>query len=105
VVYGTREELLQDARARMAAEPSKYLPKIYGEHDAGGTQVMVLSHVDFEKLGLPDLGDAPAPTLSRTVQHGVYKGFIAPVALYAILGTVMWRNRRKEEAGSEEERP
>jgi formate dehydrogenase beta subunit len=105
VVYGTRQELLEDARARMAAEPGKYVSRIYGEHDAGGTQVMVLSHVDFEKIGLPELGTTPAPKLARTVQHGVYKGFIAPVALYAILGTVMWRNRRKEEGPEEEGRP
>lgn len=105
VVYGTREELLEDAKQRMAAEPTKYVPKIYGEHDGGGTQVMVLSHVDFEKIGLPDIGTTPAPNLARTVQHGVYKGFVAPVALYAILGTVMWRNRRKGEGTSEEERP
>ena len=32
--------------------------------------------------------------LARSIQHGVYQGFIAPVALYAILGAVMWRNRR-----------
>jgi formate dehydrogenase beta subunit len=105
VIYGKRDALLEDARARMAAEPKKYVPKIYGEKDAGGTQVLVLSHVDFDKIGLPDLGERPAPDLARTVQHGVYKGFIAPVALYAILGTVMWRNRRKGETGSEEERP
>jgi hypothetical protein len=62
--------------------------------------------VDFTKLGLPDIGDKPAPDLARTVQHGVYKGFIAPVALYAVLGSVIWRNRRKEEgAGTQEERP
>jgi Fe-S-cluster-containing dehydrogenase component len=105
VIYGTRDQLLADAKARMAAEPTKYVPKIYGEHDAGGTQVMVLSHVDFDKIGLPDLGTTPAPNLARTVQHGVYKGFIAPVALYAVLGTVMWRNRRKEDAAVKEERP
>ena len=29
-------------------------------------------------------------------ENGVYKGFIAPVALYAVLGAVMFRNRRAE---------
>jgi Fe-S-cluster-containing dehydrogenase component len=106
VVFGKRDDLLQEAKARMAAEPTKYVPKIYGETDGGGTQCLVLSHVDFAKLGLPDIGDKPAPDLARTVQHGVYKGFIAPVALYAVLGSVIWRNRRKEEvAETQEERP
>ena len=35
--------------------------------------------------------------LQRTIQHTAYKGFIAPVALYGLLGMVMLRNRRTEE--------
>ena len=31
----------------------------------------------------------------------VYKGFIAPVALYGILGAVIWRNRRASTKGEE----
>jgi hypothetical protein len=67
--------------------------KVYGETDAGGTQVLYLSHVPFDRLGLPALGVEPAPDLARSIQHGVYRGFIAPVALYAAVGVVMYRNR------------
>jgi hypothetical protein len=61
--------------------------------------------VPFEKLGFPQLGDTAAPAAQQTVQHGIYRGFAAPVALYALLGAVAFRNRRarpaeKEEAGS-----
>jgi hypothetical protein len=52
--------------------------------------------VPFEKLGLPMLDDQPAPELARSIQHTVYKGFIAPVALYGALGLVMLRNRRND---------
>jgi len=65
--------------------------------DGGGTQVLYLASVDFEKLGLPNLGTEPSAGLARAVQHGVYKGFIAPVALYAVLGAVLWRNRRSAQ--------
>jgi hypothetical protein len=37
-----------------------------------------------------------------TVQHSIYKGFIAPVALYAVLAGVMLRNRK--QGAAEEER-
>jgi hypothetical protein len=57
--------------------------------------VLYLSHVPFEKLGLPALDDRPAPELSRSIQHGVYRGFVAPLALYGVLGAVMWRNRKE----------
>jgi len=94
VIFGRRSELLKEAKRRIAASPGRYVPKVYGETDGGGTQVLYLSHVPFEKLGLPTLGDEPAPQLARSIQHGVYRGFIAPAALYAALGLVMVRNRR-----------
>ena len=97
VIFGKREELLQEAKRRIAAEPAKYQPTVYGETEAGGTQCLYISHVPFDKLGLPTLDDRPAPELARSIQHTVYKGFIAPVALYGALGLVMLRNRRKEE--------
>ena len=99
VIYGTREELLAEAKKRLAEHPDKYVPRIYGETDGGGTQVLYLSHVDFDKLGLPDLGDEGTGVLNRTIQHGVYKGMIAPVALYAVLGGVMLRNRKSGKGG------
>ena len=47
-------------------------------------------------MRLPVLGTESTPTLQRTIQHSVYKGFAAPVALYGLLGFVMLRNRKKE---------
>ena len=97
VIFGKRADLLKEAKRRLAETPGKYVPKIYGETDGGGTQVLYLSHVPFEKLGFPTLGDEPAPTLARSIQHGVYRGFAAPAALYAALGLVMLRNRRSSD--------
>ncbi len=100
VIYGKRADLLREARRRLAADPQKYVPKIYGESDGGGTQVLYLSQVPFENLGFPILGDEPAPELARSIQHTVYKNFAAPVALYGVLGLVMWRNRRHTDDNS-----
>jgi formate dehydrogenase iron-sulfur subunit len=38
---------------------------IYGKDDVGGTGVMYLSAVPFEKLGLEDMGTEPKPKLSE----------------------------------------
>ena len=103
VIFGKRSDLLLEAKRRIAAEPDRYVPKVYGETEGGGTQVLYLSAVPFEKLGLPALGDAPAPGLARSLQHGVYRGFAAPVALYGILGLVMWRNRERNAAAKGEQ--
>jgi len=71
--------------------------KVYGEHELGGTQVLYLSHIEFEKLGFRFHDEAPVPEVQQTVQHGVYQGFAAPIALYALLGAVMFRNRKKSD--------
>jgi Fe-S-cluster-containing dehydrogenase component len=97
VIFGKRSDLLQEAKRRLAAEPGKYVQHVYGETEAGGTQCLYISHVPFDKLGLPALDDRPAPELARSIQHTVYKGFIAPVVLYGALGLVMLRNRRGGE--------
>jgi ferredoxin len=98
VIFGKRADLLREAKRRLAESPDRYVPKIYGETDGGGTQVLYLSHVPFDKLGFPALGDAPAPDLARSVQHGVYKGFIAPLALYGALSLIAFRNRAPQTA-------
>jgi Fe-S-cluster-containing dehydrogenase component len=100
VIFGKYSDLLADAKQRIAAAPDSYWPqgnpKIFGEHDGGGTQVLYLAGVDFGKLGLPPLGDEGVGKLARDIQHGAYKGFIAPVALYALLGIAVWRSKRSE---------
>ena len=97
VIAGTREELLEEAKKRLADNPDKYYPKIYGEKDLGGTQVLYLSHVPFDKLGFKFDDETPVPELQQTIQHGIYQGFVAPAALYALMGGVIWRNRRQSQ--------
>jgi Fe-S-cluster-containing dehydrogenase component len=107
VIFGKLTDLMADAKDRIARHPDRYwgpegTPKIFGEKDGGGTQVLYLAGVDFENLGLPPLGEQGSAHLARIIQHSTYKGFIAPVALYAVLGAVIWRNRRsasKTEGG------
>jgi formate dehydrogenase iron-sulfur subunit len=107
VIFGKYEDLLADARQRIADHPERYYPKgdpqIFGDTEGGGTQVLYLAGVDFEKLGLPALGDEGVASLARNIQHGIYKGFVAPVALYGILGAVLWRNRRASKKGGSDE--
>ena len=105
VIYGRRDELLEEARRRIAESPGKYFEeRTYGETEAGGTQVVYLSHVPFERIGLPSFPDQGVPTVAYTVQESIYKGFIAPVALYGVLAAVMLRNRKRGAGEGEEPR-
>jgi Fe-S-cluster-containing dehydrogenase component len=97
VIYGQYDALLDEAHARLKASPNNYVQKVYGEKELGGTQVLYLSHVPFEDLGFRFNTDQPVPEVQQTIQHGIYKGFVGPIALYALLGAVMFRNRKKSE--------
>ena len=82
VIYGRRDDLLAEAKRRVAATPGRYFEnRVYGEDDGGGTQVLYLSRVAFGKLGLPDLGDDPVPERLK-FQHKIYKWFALPTVLY-----------------------
>lgn len=103
IAFGRRAELLDEAKRRIAAHPDAYQGGVYGEREAGGTAVLYLAAVPFASLGLPALPGTPAPALGEAVQHGIYQGFVAPVALAAALGLVTWRNRRAPGAREEDE--
>ena len=57
--FGRRDQLLAEARRRIAAAPRKYVDYVYGEKDLGGCAWLYLASVPFEKLGLPVLAAAP----------------------------------------------
>jgi Fe-S-cluster-containing dehydrogenase component len=51
ITFGERDALVREAQQRIASNPSKYIHHIYGLHEAGGTCVLHISSVPFEKLG------------------------------------------------------
>jgi len=99
---GEREELLKEARARLAAEPEKYVQKIYGEHDAGGTSVLMLSSVPFTQLGLPD--NLPAEPLPLLTFRVLSKIPTLAGAGSCVLAGLWWLTNRKAEVAKAEGR-
>ncbi len=105
VIYGKYSDLQAEAKARIAANPDRYLDEVYGEDDGGGTHVLYLTskEMPFEAIGMPALPDHPLPQMSESVQHTLYKGFLAPAALFGALTFVQFRNRKARKAGKGDE--
>ncbi len=64
-IFGTRAEMLAVAHERIRKHPDKYVGKVFGEHEVGGTSVLYISDVPLGFLGSsPELGEEPLPKLS-----------------------------------------
>jgi formate dehydrogenase iron-sulfur subunit len=99
-VGGTREELLAEARKRIAESPGTYYPVIYGEHEVGGTNVLVLSPVPFEQLGMrTGLPTDPMPNLTWAALSKIPKVVVGGAVG---LSAVYWITHRREEVAAAE---
>lgn len=121
-LFGKTSELLVEAKRRLAFKPGeiaefprgklggsdpgheapagKYLQHVYGEKEYGGTQVLKLSGVNFEKVGMPNLPDNAAAVMSETIQHTLYGNLVMPLAVLGALSFVARRNVKTDEASS-----
>jgi len=86
-----------DSGFKTSKKTVKYINYVYGENDGGGTQYIVLSAVPFEKLGLPRLPGYASSAKSETLQHTIYKGLVAPIALLAGLMFAAHRSLKNED--------
>jgi formate dehydrogenase iron-sulfur subunit len=93
-MFGERDALVAEARARIRESPEAYVDHVYGLEEAGGTSVMMLSSVPFERLGLAtNLPRQPLPLLTWQVLSKV-PDFVALAG--GFLYGIFWITRRRE---------
>jgi formate dehydrogenase iron-sulfur subunit len=99
-ITGERDELLSEARRRLAADPAAYYQHVYGATEAGGTCVLYIGPSSPTELGLPaKVGDHPLPQLSwNALKH------VPDVVLFGsvCLGGIWWLTNRKNEVARTE---
>ena len=96
MLFGKRGEVLQIAKGRIATEPGKYFEdRVYGEYEAGGTSVLILSSVDFENIGLPSLDARPIPDRTQWALN------IVPVIFLGVGGTMAVVHKRTKDRRKE----
>ena len=82
---GKRKDMVAEAHQRIMADPEKYVDHVYGETEVGGSAVVYISGVPFDKIGFPEYQATPIPDLPQSIQHGIFKYWITPVALFGLL--------------------
>jgi formate dehydrogenase iron-sulfur subunit len=100
---GERDELVAEARRRIAEKPKDYYQKIYGLTEVGGTSVLYLSAVPFEQIGLrTNVPQEPLPMLTWRVLE-LLPDVVSTGSV--LLGGIWWiTNRRGEVARKEGKR-
>jgi len=117
-LFGPVAALLEDAKRRQKMQPGKYydfsvasttsgrtqyqpaaryVPRIYGESEVGGTQVLMLAGVPFSKLGLPVLPSGSYVAMAENIQHTLYKGMILPIVAFGGLAFLVKRSEKNKE--------
>ncbi len=96
-LFGSREDMLQEAHKRLVENPTTYVPRIYGEKEVGGTSVFYISDVPFEQLGFiePPLYQ-PLPTLSAAALGEVPT--VVTIGGSLLAGLYWFTQRRREVA-------
>jgi Fe-S-cluster-containing dehydrogenase component len=101
LIFGKRGKLLELAHSRIKKDPERYVDHVYGEHEIAGTAWMYLASVDFVNTELPKLPDQSLPQITESIQHGIFRGFVAPLALYGLLGFIMYSARKQRDEKGE----
>jgi formate dehydrogenase iron-sulfur subunit len=75
--FGTRRELIKEARKRINTNPEQYYDYIYGENEAGGTGFLYITGVPGNELGLnTSLQTKSYPELSKGFLYSVPTIFV-----------------------------
>ncbi len=64
-IFGPRDVLLDEARRRIQDNPDRYIDRVFGETEIGGTSVIYISDIPLDFLAFkPELGKEPLPDLT-----------------------------------------
>ena len=77
LTFGTRRELLTEARKRIMENPDSYVGQVYGESVAGGTAYMYIGPAPFNELGMnTNLQESSYPALTKGFLYSVPAVFV-----------------------------
>jgi formate dehydrogenase iron-sulfur subunit len=105
ITFGTRRELLFEARRRIHEQPDVYADYIYGEDEAGGASETYIAQVPPGEIGFrTNLQKESYPALSKGFLYSVPSVFVLlPVLLLGIHETTKDKKNQNHNEGDENE--
>lgn len=99
--FGERDDLIREAKQRIRSDP-KYIDRIYGLNELGGTSVLIISDENPEQYGYPasaKIGETPMPEYTGRIMERI-PDFIPLWTL--VLGGIYWVSHRRDEVAAAE---
>jgi len=96
-IFGDRDKLLAEAHRHIRENPGKYVDKVWGEHEVGGTSVLYISDINLDFLAYQtNPGQTPLPTTTELAMKSVPFAF---VGMGGVMYGLNWIIRRRMELG------
>ena len=99
ISYGPREEMIKEAERRLTTHPDRYLQKVYGKEEAGGTSVIYLTPLPFDELGFK-------PVTSRALPSYTWQALRLVPGIFLTVGgslsALSWITHRKDRLQKEQ---
>lgn len=103
-IFGERAALLEIAHRRLRASPGKYVDKVWGEFEVGGTSVLYISDTDLSFLTRgQQLSSEPVPARTKLAMNAVPFAFLGVVSTMAAVNWVINRRMKLEREPETEE--
>jgi len=99
--FGERDDIIREAKERIRSDP-KYIDRIYGLNELGGTSVLLISDENPEQYGYPasaKIGETPMPEYTGRIMERI-PDFIPVWTL--VLGGIYWVSHRRDEVAAAE---
>ena len=100
ITYGPRDKMIKEAERRLAAYPDRYLQKVYGKDEAGGTCVIYLTALPFDELGFKPVTMRALPSYTWQALRFVPGIFLT---VGGTLSAISWFQHRKGKVKEAEE--
>lgn len=95
ITFGTRSELLVEARKRIGAADMNYIDRVFGEFEVGGSSVLYVSDIPLGFLGRREnLGNDPLPELTWASLKKVPAEFFGMGAIMAGIHWIVGRRNK-----------
>lgn len=98
LTFGERNDLIRRAKDRIARGGGKYIDRVWGEKEFGGTSVLCISDVSLEKVGWPQPNTKPISELTDPL---IEKTPIIGGTVAGSLIGLSWIIRRRDKLAAE----